>query len=277
MNVGQIRFAVQGSDLETIRIFADGLPHSLMATRVMSSGRQRLYVDGVQQGSAFAGTASLTCSQDFYLGSTGGLAVAGTLGFWSGDLFELCAYDRVLNQVERNLIDASFAGRHGVEPSSALYGFVTTHGAEVAGIGRDPGGAVVDRAEGRGIVRVSAPSALSDGDYLLWGADRAADFSLSTDVPPPLEWRLSRTWAYTVTDGGALDGVGTVDLRFRIGGLFLSRDPDDFALLFDADGTFANAAIQPASGVYDGELEAIEFRQVQLAPQGFIGLAVRPL
>lgn len=79
------------------------------------------------------------------------------------------------------------------------------------------------------------------------------------------------------TDGGALDGVGTVSLRFRVGGLHLTTDPDDFALLLDAGGSFADAAVHPGRGVYDEELGTIEFEEVELVPQLFVGLAVRPL
>jgi hypothetical protein len=271
-NGGKPMVVVQDATLTTGSLFSDGAPHAVMATRVMSTGRLRLYVDGVQHGSIVAGTASLTCPTYLYVGSS-----TAVDGWWTGDLLELCAYDHVLVEVERNLIGTYFAARFGVADPIGLFAFAATHGGDVAGIGRDTTGNSVEAAEGPGILRVSAPSALSDGDYLAWGTDRPADFSLATDVPPPFERRLARTWAYTVTDGGALDGVGTVDLRFRVGGLYLTTDPDDFALLLDADGNFADAAVHPARGEYDEELGTIEFREVELAPQRFIGLAVRPL
>lgn len=194
INGGRPMFVVEDFGIATGSLFSDGALHALTVTRVMSSGRLRLYVDGVQHDSGLAPTDSLTCPAYLYVGSS---TVAD--GWWTGDLLELCAYDHVLVEVERNLIGAYFAARFGVPDLAGLFGFAATHGGDVAGIGRDTTGNSVEAAEGPGILRVSAPSALSDGDYLVWGTDRPADFSLSADVPPTFSRRLTRTWAYTPT------------------------------------------------------------------------------
>jgi hypothetical protein len=174
------------------------------------------------------------------------------------------------------MIEAYFSARLGTPSTRALYAFGATHGGDVAGLGQASPFELIKEAEGPGILRVSAPSALSDGDFLLWGTDKPADFSLSSDVPLPFPQRLTRTWAYTLTDGGRGDGVGTVTLRFRVGGLFLSLSPGDFALLFDEDGNFADADVHTGPSSYDTALDAIEFTDVSLPPARFLALAVRP-
>jgi len=272
VNGGKPLFVVQDTTLTTNSTFSNGLPHSILASRVLSSGRLRLFVDGAQRGTVLAGTATLTCPTNLFVGSSTSID-----GFWTGDLFELAAYDHVLNTLERNLIDEYLAARHGSEPNTELYAFRASHGGDVAGIGLDVDGNRLDAAEGPGILRVSQPSALSSGDYLLWGTDLPQDFALLADAPPPLGQRLKRTWAYTVVDGGALDGVGTVDLRFRVGGLFLSERAADFELLFDDDGAFFDARVWSGPGVYDTDLDTIEFRGVTLGPERFFALAVKPL
>ena len=67
-----------------------------------------------------------------------------------------------------------------------------------------------------------------------------------------------------------------MNVRFRVKG-FLSPFPQDFALLFDDDGEFFDARVHPLRGVYDPGLEAIEFTNVELGPERFFTLAVKPL
>jgi len=266
---GRPLFVVRDSEFLAPTAYSDGQPHALMGWRRNTAQEMGLYVDGITQGTIFVPSDVLNCPPFLFIGSS-----TRTIGFWTGNLLEVFAYNRVLNELERNLVDTYLAAKHGIPSSLGLYGFADTHGGDVAGIGRISDTMSIAQAEGPGIMRVSSPSALSDGDYLVWGTDRPGDFSLSADVPPPFQRRLKRAWAYTITDGGQGDGVGTVNLRFRVKGLFLSTAPQDFALLFDQDGNFADAELYPVQGVYDPALEAIEFTGVPLAPARFISLAV---
>jgi len=272
INAGKPLFVVQDVQLQTGTTFSNGSPHLIQAQRVMSSGVMRLLVDGRSRGSATAAMDSLTCPIELFLGSS-------TLsdGFWTGDLLEVCAFDGGLSVVARNLIENDFGARLGTVPNVPLYPFAATHGGDVAGIGRESSSDVIDSSEGRGILRVSNPTDLSDGDYLFWGTDLPTDFSLTDDVPPPYPSRLRRTWTYAVTDGGAGNGVGRVDLRFRLQGLFLSQSAEDYALLFDDDPVFADARVVTGPAEYDPELETIEFKDVPLGPEPFFTLAVKAL
>ena len=126
------------------------------------------------------------------------------------------------------------------------------------------------------MLEVSLPSRLSDGDYLLWGTDLPQDSTLSADAPVPFQRRLERTWTTTLTDGGNGDGVGTVTLRFRVGGLFLSEEAADFAVIFDDDGAFFDARVRTGPAAYDVVTDTIVFRDVSLGPERFFTLAVVP-
>jgi len=272
INGGKPLFVVTDTSITTGNTFSNGLPHLLMATRVMSSGRLRLYVDGPQRSSGTAQAVPLDCPPSLYLGSS-----TDSQGFWTGDLHEVVAYDHVLKESERNLLETYFAARYATNPSLDLYEHGDTHGGEVSGIGRISATDLIEAAEGRGIVRISAAELLSDGDYLVWGTDLPEDFSLSEEVPPQRTLRLKRVWARTITDGGAGDGVGSVSVRFRVAGLFLSPNPADFALLLDEDGDFSNAVQNTTPGTYDSEAQTIEFSNVDLSEFTYFTLAVKPL
>jgi hypothetical protein len=72
--------------------------------------------------------------------------------------------------------------------------------------------------------------------------------------------------------------VGLVSVRFRVGGLFLSPDPADFALLLDDDGLdFSDAVAHPLPGLYDTSVQSIEFEEVDLSQHRYFSLVVRPL
>jgi hypothetical protein len=271
INGGRPLFVVANVPLNGTGNYNDGAPHVFVAARFQSAFKTRMYVDGVERGNANTRNDSLTCPPELFVGSSN-----ATDGFWTGDLFEACAFSFTLSKLERDLVDNYVAARFGTTPATPLYRAAATHGGDVAGIGRESGTSFIERAEGPGILEVSNPSALSDGDYLLWGTDRPLDFSLSADVPRPHPRRLERTWAFTLTDGGRGDGVGRVTLRFRVGGLALSDQVEDFALLFDDDGAFFDARVHAGSARYDRALQAIEFPEVELGPERFFALAVTP-
>jgi hypothetical protein len=268
---GGPRFVVAGVSIESPGPYDDGAPHVIRATRVHSTGEMRVFIDGVSRGLASSVTDSLDCPEKLFVGSA-----TATAGYWTGDLFEMCAFDRLLGQVELNLVDNYLAARFGTSPVKRLYDSAT-HRGDVAGIGRESNADFIDRSEGPGILQISFPSELSNGDYLLWGTDLPQDSSLSTDVPVQYPRRLKRTWTTKLTDGGSGGGVGTVTVRFRVGGLFLSPRVSDFALLFDDDGAFFDARVVTDQAAYDPGLDTIAFRDVMLGPERFFTLAVKPL
>jgi len=231
----------------------------------------RLYTDGRADGFNTSSSVSLVSPEVLVLG-----AATESGGFWKGELYELIFFHRALNLAERRIIHNYLVGRYGGALETPLYEQYETHGANIAGIGMNTETSFVTAAEGVGIVRISAPTALDPGDYLLFGTDLPKDFSLSKEVPPSVTHRLARTWSFHVTDGGGTDGVGEVDIRFRIGpDLLVSKDPMDLALLLDEDTDMTNAQVVTTGIAVEGE--TVTFRSVELGEFSYFGLAVRPV
>jgi hypothetical protein len=272
INGGKPLVVIQDRELTTNLGFANGAPHSFSAQRLLSNGRVRIVIDGTTRGSMIGTTVPLDGPASLYLGSS-----TNNAGFWTGDLFELCAFAHELKISERKILDEYFGARFRVNSPGDLYPHAESHPGDVAGIGRETELDLVASTEGAGLLRIERATALSDGDYLLFGTDRPRDFTFVADAPGPLGMRMRRTWAFHVTDGGAGDGVGRVNLRFRVKGLYLSTRASDFALLFDDDGAFFDARVVGSPSVYDPLEETIEFRDVVLGPERFLSLAVRPL
>ena len=265
INFGEPFFVISDLVIDGTIDVADGLPHTITGVRTRNTGNFRVFSDGVGNGLATSITGPLEGPTDLYLGSS-----TATDGFWRGSIYEALMYRRVLTGVERNLIRHYLVGRHGGTASPLLFDRLDTHGRDLAGIGRASATAFVDDSEGTGIVRVFSPSAMSEGDYLLWGIDDPEDFETSINVPAPYPRRLNRVWAYTITDGGAADGIGTVFMRFRVGGdLFVSPEPSHFALLIDTDEDLADAQVHTAGASYDEATKTITFSGVDLSEGEF--------
>ncbi|MDE5424412.1 hypothetical protein L3073_19565, partial [Ancylomarina sp. DW003] len=85
----------------------------------------------------------------------------------------------------------------------------------------------------------------TDGDFILWGNDAAANGS-STDVDlTNFDVRLNKVWKVAVTGT-----PGTVNFSIDLAGLGIptSLDAADYSLLIDGDGTFATGATAHTTG-----------------------------
>ena len=100
-----------------------------MSWRVDATGLIGMFVDGISIGFLDAGGGLLAGPTALFIGSA-----RSTLGFWTGDLLEIVAYDRELKGIERNMIHAYFSARSGTPSPRALFTFGATHGGDVAGI-----------------------------------------------------------------------------------------------------------------------------------------------
>lgn len=154
---------------------------------------------------------------------------------YNGKVAEAIAFNDALTNTQRIIVENYLSSKYGIALTAndyyALEG--TGHYHNVSGIGQEGGNAVND-AEGRSRVRINNPSALANGDYLMWGHDNASLTSNSTDVPAGVTSRLNRVWRMDET----VD-VGTYDLIFDFAGL-PSPDPVNTYILIDDDGNFSN-------------------------------------
>ncbi len=158
---------------------------------------------------------------------------------FGGDMAELIVYSDVMNTAQRKIIQNYLAAKYGVTIGSDLYGYESTHSNDVAGIGREDASNFHVSAQSGGILTARNANNLDDGDFLLYGHDDGSIASFGTsDVPNTSTRRVSREWRMSETGE-----VGS--LTIEIDATTLPSLPSGFtsyALLVDADGTFADTS-----------------------------------
>jgi hypothetical protein len=181
-----------------------------------------------------------------------------TNGGLNGDFAEIIVYNTSISATDRLKIESYLAIKYGVTiDQTVAKDYLNSAGGivypaslsshdlydnNIAGIGRDNTSGLNQTASqsqnAQSIVRISNPSALNDGDYLVWGNDAPTIWN-STDIPAPYINRISRIWRVAETGDG---DVGTFDISFDLSGLGMDMsDPTKFALLVDNNGVFSDA------------------------------------
>lgn len=177
-------------------------------------------------------------------------------GGLDGDLAEVILYNANLTAASRTRIESYLAIKYGItldqttatnyvnSSGTIVYPAVTSHDLydnDIAGIARDDNSALNQPASQSqntlSIVRISSPSSLDNGDFLMWGHNAPTIWN-STDVPSPYINRLTRIWRVAETGD-----VGSFSISFDLTGLGIDMtDPTRFALLVDTDGNFSDAS-----------------------------------
>ena len=233
----------------------DGRPHLLSSGRDAFDGSGSAFADGLRQG-GFTTFLSPISNPGWLLG-----AGSRTGAFYRGELYEVIVQPTWLGRARRQIVEHYFFGRHGIEPQgSLLLSEWRTHGQDVCGIGR-VGSDVIDQAEGTGPLGMSAPTALSNNDFLLWGHDAGPEFDVEPFGMGGFAFKTTHDWAIQVTDGGAGDGVGEVDVTLRLNDLPLLADPERWALMLT--GTDGSLDLRVPTR-YDVPTRRLVFRRVDL-------------
>lgn len=162
----------------------------------------------------------------------------------TGDFAEIIIYNYYLNNAQVIIVQNYLAAKYNIAMSANDYfAYETTHGNDVAGIGRTNAANTNTDAKSAGTLEISSPSGLSDNEYLLFGHDNASIGSWTTTEIPngdvtdarriAREWRLSET-----------GDVGTITVTVDTA-LLLTRPSgfSNFVLWVDADGDFSNGAV----------------------------------
>ncbi len=186
-------------------------------------------------------TASISpFSVGFHNGST--IGRNSTTGNWylDGRIAEIVIFNDALNVSQIKIINNHLSTKYGIAVSNDLYSFDGTHPNELAGIGQESSTDNHTDAQGTGIVRISTPSSLNDGDYMLWGHNDGALASQTSEFPAALisagGTRLTREWVADITNGN----VGTVTMQWDISGFSLGAMPSRYRIMVDDDGDFSN-------------------------------------
>ncbi len=139
---------------------------------------------------------------------------------WNGDIAEVIVFNTAVNTAQRIIIDNYLAAKYNLSLSSNdLYTMDNAgngnYDHEVAGIGRANATNIHSDAKGSGIVRVSNPTSLGNGDYFIWGHDNGSlQTSVTTGLPAGITARLARQWRVSETAD-----VGSIDMDFYLDGL----------------------------------------------------------
>ena len=146
--------------------------------------------------------------------------------FFDGDMTEIIAFDKELNNAEIIIVYNYLAAKYGISlDADDLYneddGGAGNYDHDVAGIGRVDASNEHTDSKGTGIVRILNASDLDDDEFYIWGHDNGIlEGTEYFDIPPSVEARLVRVWrgSEVNTSGSAVD-VGSVDVRWDLNGL----------------------------------------------------------
>ena len=200
-----------------------------------------------------------------HAGSTIGRNSSSGNWFLDGRIAELVVFNSALNVAQIKIINNYLSSKYNIAISNDLYGFDATHGNDLAGIGQESGANQVD-SRGNGIIRISNPSSLNNGDYLLWGHDGDSLTSQIGEIPAGFvtlsPTRLKREWVADLTNGN----VGTVDMVWDISGFTLGDSISQYRIMVDADGDFSNGDILSITPT--GNSDSITFTGVDLYTSG---------
>ncbi len=245
---------------------AQGEPHLFVLVRDIPS--VSYYVDGFLDDRKNAMNADINI-ENWLIGSGWRNG-----GFFTGDIYEVIAVPDVMGVVRKVLIDNYYSGLYGIRiDDTSHYAHLATHKRDICGIGFIDSNDAVSHSQGTGPVLINNPSALSMGDFLLWGRNGTDKLEASPFGIDGYPFRLSEEWALTLTDGGNGDGVGLVDMELRLGEFDLLSDKDRWALvLVDTDSSTTTVIPASANNV---QRNAVVFPDVDLNDTEFFTFAIK--
>ncbi len=207
-------------------------------------------------------------------------------GGLNGDLAEVVVYNTFPTTTQRQQIESYLAIKYGVTLDQSgggkdylsslgtiIYPATTTYAAynnNIAGIGQDNGSALTQSASqsqnSLSVLSVSSPSALSNGNFFVWGDD-SPTITNSSNVPAPYINRLSRVWRAKVTGS-----VGTTTLSFDLTGLGISLSiASRFALLTNSSSDLSTASVSTATRSIVGNV--VSFTGITITDGTYFSLA----
>lgn len=196
-----------------------------------------------------------------------GAASSGFSNNLIGYMSEVIVYNTLLNTTQRIIVENYLASKYGATILNDFYAYDATHSYDVTGIGQTSVSDNHTTAQGSGIVEISNPSALSNGEYLFVGHNNATPTLNTTDVPIGTNNRLNRTWRAGVTGS-----PGTVTLNFDLSG-YGWAEGSTYQLLIDNDGVFADATIHTTGLNYNPGTSILTFTNVPFSDGQYFTLA----
>lgn len=159
-----------------------------------------------------------------------------TSNFHNGNIAEVIVYNDTLNPLQRNILMNTITAKYGsdmINLSEDHYDYQNNFSHDIIAIGQ-MGSYTQTEAKGHGVLEITNPNNLSDGEYFFTGHNNLSLDTNTVDVPNGFESRLDRVWRADLTGD-----PGSVDLRFYVD----ANSSSNLALtqvMIDDDGDFSN-------------------------------------
>jgi len=234
-----------------------------------SSTLSRIYVNGELENTQSNGVETTT-PPNMRIGRHATNATGGMIG----DLAEVIVYNNFPSPADKQKIESYLAVKYGFSlyqntltdylssNATVIYPATTTHSAyinTITGIGMDNGSGLLQtnsiNQSTNDFVQMQNPSAMSNGDFLLWGNNNATMITPNTaDVDGAvIQRRLSRVWRVS-----HIGNIGTVDVSIDLSTVPGSKSQADLRLLIDRDGDgFADNDVSPLTGTLTGNIFSV--------------------
>ena len=189
--------------------------------------------------------------------------------YFGGLIAEFIIFNEQINSAKRNIVSNYLAAKYNLTAEQNLFTYTTTHGRDVIGIGQEADG---NHVESRGLdsLKISNPSALGDGDYLLIGND-GGSFAPSASVGQEATQRFTKVWRAGVTGT-----PGNIDLTFYLGANDFAIDPNKYMILIgnvNGDFNVGGTNTHETGRVYDAVNKTISFTDLSLVDGAYFTLA----
>lgn len=238
-------------------IFANGIPHIAIATRVKDTGQKSLFIDGITDNTGIGIRESFDRPDKMRIGSL----QSGT-NYYNGYIFEILVYNKALTTIEREHVESYLALKYGltigknyVASVGSIYN-VAGYGNDIAGIGVD---AVFDlnqkvassvnvAATTGGNTTIATTNNFTDTNqatsrtelgvdqFLVWGHNNGAITSYQTIgdyVKVPRTWQVENT-----------GNVGEVNFQINLSGFPAASSTGFYYILIDNDDDFSNGILE---------------------------------
>lgn len=213
------------------------------------------YLNGTPlTGSSSSGFVPSLVSNFALLGATQMNATYNPAGYFNGEMLEVVLFSGQLNDAERVVLHNNLGAKYLLSIADDHYAWEVTHSHDVTGIAAY-NGTTFTNAWSTGMLSVTSPADLSEGEYLFFGHDKAGAKTWTTDeIPAPGTFRLAREWRFDETSD-----VGTVTISIPASSLpALPAGYPMVGILTDDDGDFTSGAVmhRPAltAGTYTLDL-----------------------
>ena len=199
----------------------------------------RAFLNGtLLSGSSVSALVPSLISNFALVGATQMNGIYNPAGYFNGDMTEIAVFSRQLNDAERVVLQNNLGAKYMLPIADDHYAWETTHSHDVSGIAAF-NGTTFTNAWSTGMLSVTSPTSLSEGEYLFFGHNKASAKTWTTaEVPAPGTYRLSREWRFDETSD-----VGTVTIRVPASSLpALPAGYPTVGILVDDDGDFSAGA-----------------------------------